>query len=188
MSAVINEQVFRSVLSKWSHYWWPQSPPVCCQYQWWLPGATLQYKGILCCDSGGQVRTRCLGEHTALSTTVAWTADLKEGSSPELEHSGSLCAGCLWLEPAVVVSELTFLHWERDVGAGNRVCVTTQWSSSATSHWSVSVTWSAWMVIQICIKHIHGTISRQLSSKRQSGDDYMSVNPNFHHLTQLQTH
>lgn len=138
MSAVINEQVFRSVLSKWSHYWWPQSPPVCCQYQWWLPGATLQYKGTLCCDSGGQVRTRCLGEHTALSTTVAWTDDLKEGSSPALEHSGGLCADCLWLEPAMVVSKLTFFFC-CPVGAGNWVCVTTQWSSSATSHWSVIV-------------------------------------------------
>lgn len=46
---------------------------------------------------------------------------------------------CRLFVTAMVVSKLTFLHWETDVGAGNRVCVTTQWSSSATSHWSVIV-------------------------------------------------
>lgn len=75
--------------------------------------------------------THCTVYHSSLDR---WP----QGSSPELEHSGSLCADCLWLEPAIVVSKLTFFFC-CPVGAGNRVCVTTQWSSSATSHWSVIV-------------------------------------------------
>lgn len=70
VSAVINEQVFGSVLSKWSHYWWPQSSQCVASYQWWLPGPRCSKRG--CCDSAGQRRRRTRGLGARLQCLPRW--------------------------------------------------------------------------------------------------------------------
>lgn len=77
VSGVINEQVFRVVLSKWSHYWWPPELPISDDSQ-----ALAGCEGACCVV----ILTHCLGGMATLSAKAglswgAWTDDLKAGSS-----------------------------------------------------------------------------------------------------------
>lgn len=72
---VINEQVFGSVLSKWSHYWWPLGSLRVASISGDLQALAA------CCDSAGQQGTRRLGGVSAMAglSWVPWTND--QGSS-----------------------------------------------------------------------------------------------------------
>lgn len=92
VSAVINEQVFVSALSKWSHYWWPRSSLSVARISDDFQAPAAVWRGLLCCAAAGQGRTAasglvCVFVGGSLSGTAGWSRGSWNG---DLEVESSL--------------------------------------------------------------------------------------------------